>query len=142
MIICQVITPCVAKSLQTASSIEVRFPHAARHMPRCSTLHHHSPKLQVKSQGKKGIHGKADRISSEHSTRIPVIDVGGEPDGHFVPRYSTGGASFHRPLAKKVGGGAGWDGSEPCEPAQIFWLSFLGLLGFHDLKIFVPRQKP
>ena len=57
----------------------------------------------------------AEELSSEHSTRIPVIEVGGEPGGHFAPRGSTGGASFHRPLSKKVGGGAGLDGSEPFE---------------------------
>jgi hypothetical protein len=34
------------------------------------------------SQFKEAIPGKADSILSEHSTRIPVIDVGGEPDGH------------------------------------------------------------
>ena len=38
IIICQVITTSVAKSLQTASSFEVRYPCAARHMPRCCTL--------------------------------------------------------------------------------------------------------
>jgi len=38
IIICQVITTSAAKSLQTASSFEVRYPRAARHMPRFCTL--------------------------------------------------------------------------------------------------------
>ena len=38
IIICQVITTSVAKSLQTARSIEVSCPCAARHMPRCGTV--------------------------------------------------------------------------------------------------------
>jgi hypothetical protein len=69
IIICQVITTSVTKSLQTASSIEVGFPHAARHIPRCSTLHHHSPKLQeTSSQRMKVLHREADPTSSEHRT--------------------------------------------------------------------------
>ena len=120
------ITTSAAKSLQTASSTEVRFPHAARHIPRCSTLHHHSPRLQeTNSQCKKAIPGNADSTSSEHSTRIPVIDVGGEPDGHFVLRCSPGGASFHRPLAKRSRTGRDGTGASLASSAEAFWLPCL-----------------
>jgi hypothetical protein len=104
-----------ARSSQLPLRSVARFPHAARHMPGCSTLRRHSPKLQeTSSKRKKAIPGKTDSISSEHRTRIPVIDIGGEPDGHVVPRCFQSGPAFIAPR-KKAGGGAGRDGSEPFE---------------------------
>ena len=98
----------------------------SRRIPRCSTLHHHSPKSQeTSSQCKTMVHGKADPTSSEHSTRIPVIDVGGEPDGHFVQLCFPCGASFHRPLTRRSETGRDGTGASLASSAAVFWLPFL-----------------
>jgi hypothetical protein len=68
------------------------IPSKSRHLQKCSTLQHHSPRLQQTSSQRTTVApGKADPASSERRTRVPVVDVGGEPDGHVVRRCSPAG---------------------------------------------------
>jgi hypothetical protein len=67
-------------------------------------------------------HGKANPASSERRTRAPVVDVGAEPEGQFALRCSPGGISFHRPRARRSGGGTG---ASPASSAELYWLPFL-----------------
>jgi hypothetical protein len=87
-------------------------------------------------------HGKPDPTSSEHRTRIPVIDVGGEPDGQFVLRCFPIGISFHRP--SREGRGPDGTGRERAlrAPVNYFGCLFccLGPLCVRDLNIFGPGQ--
>jgi hypothetical protein len=114
--------PSVTKSLQTASSMEGRFPRAARHMPRCSTLHHHSPKLQkTSSQCKNVAPRKADPDSSEH--KDPGCRCWRTARRPF--RCSPTGASFHQPFERRSGMVRDGTGGSLASSAEAFWLLFL-----------------
>ena len=66
-------------------SAKMSSAHVARHMQKYITLQHHSPRLQQTSSQRTTVApGKADPASCERGTRVPVVDVGGEPDGSAV----------------------------------------------------------
>jgi hypothetical protein len=80
---------------------------------------------ETSSQRMQVLHRKADPPSSEHRIMIPVIDVGGETDGHFMLRCSPIGISFHCPITRRMGAGRDGTGANPASSAEAFWLSFL-----------------
>ena len=79
IIICQVITTYVAKSLQTTSLIEVSSPHVQKHILRYNSLHHHSPKAQ-ESNSQRQRRAWAEVSESKHGSKPRSVI--------FVPKWA------------------------------------------------------
>jgi len=108
-------------------------------MPRCSTLHHHSPELQeTSSQRKKIVPGKADPASSEHKDQCRRC----WRTARRPFRCSPTGAIFHRPSREGRGwGGAGRERAlrAPLKPFGCLFCC-LGQLALHVLKKSFPGR--
>jgi hypothetical protein len=135
IIISQVVTASVAKSLRSPNLVEGSCPHAARHIPRCSTFYRHASKLQETSfEHRMVAPGNADIVSSKHNDprrRCRRGALSSVLAGR--PRCSRTEASCHRRLTRRLGRGRG--GGWPSERRRSLSAGLL-LSGSESFAIF------